>query len=1235
MEKSVVGPKLQQLENFLRIPESEESKNYISDLLEGETSRPEELFVQKFLNVEFWKELGYDDSELKFERPAGVSGRVEWTLKFDGKVIAIECKRPYFVKKGREVKNELDGNDIDELKDQIGPYLLSHQFIIFTNGFHWYFYSRESYRAWLSNKDKKDNELTPYFKHFTSDEIFKKNSTNYILNILHRQNVIDSLNSMESKSIRHVLTDEFFEDLKNWVNSIDTILKDTPADEKARTTSLINKLIFMRTMEAVGIIPNNFLAKNWEGKRGLRKSVVNFTDQIDDDFSEIYDTELFTSRYLEDRDGNEIEENGQPVFNPARKKNYAYKALPEEFFSALLKQTDEINLKDTGITKLSLQEKTYYVRSLYWWKFESISADILGKAYETYLATERKKFGIYYTPRQITEYLTNQTVGPVFDEKISQLKDELDKDNWDTKKIESLGKQITELKICDPSCGSGSFLIQAIRIIWSKYKELETLIQQKDDKFTKGQATLDPHFRDDVAALQLLRVLFRINDPQQQIGTLILRHIFGNDKDVKAIDTAKLNIWLECLRLVPNSYRKESLKGKRHVLPNLELNLTVGDSLVGLDVESSNIALQGEPQKTIESIFKLRKLYVESFDKTSIAHDATTLRDSLIEYYLSNAFSKKITKEKYENIIKFLKPTYWSLQHWDAFYDEKGNLKPKEKQGFDVIIGNPPWERLKIQDREFFAQRDPNIANASTASIRKKMIKQLETSNPRMYNDYQNEKNSSEQQVEYLRDCGRFPYGSVGDVNIYPIFLELSLSLLKKTGRCGLIVKTGIMTDFSYQKFFKNLVDTNSLISCDDFSNKQKIFEDVIENERFSLLLLTTPREKKSKFSISVLNQSLEELQNGKRYSLDSKDLELFNPNSGTCPLFSSKNDFSICKEIYEKNPVLVNKSKDPPDDPWNFKFWSMFHLTNDSGLFNLKENLEKQGFKLRKDCLFVKNKLAYLPLYEAKLFDNYNHRHGSFENIPPENKYGVKAEPYHPTNQQKMSQTYEVEPRYWVSLEDVKQSCKQKNVLNECFFAFRDVCRTFTDSRTARGTIIPYRGVGNTASLLSFNEKDEINRKKMMILFTCVFSSFTFDYVVRQKISGAHLSKYILEQIAAPAPKTFHKLNLKYNNTTKTAENWCLKNALEVLPVTNILYDFFKIFDISKPIIWNAEERFEKICFIDAVIAHCYSLSNENYEYILNKFPILRRQEEEKFGKYLSLEKCLKYFHDIKVVKQ
>ncbi len=687
-----ISPKLNQLKNFLMVPNSEESTSYISKLLGGKLTRPEETFVHEILNSDFWKEMGYSKDEAFFEAPANIKGRVEWSLEIEGKKIAVECKKPYLVKRGKEVIHQLDGNDIEELEDQLGPYLSTHDYIIYTNGFHWYFYSQISYRAWVSKKRNAD--LKPYFKHLTSDEIFKEDSPDYILNILPRNIILESLNRIEHKSIRHVLTDDFFDDLKNWVHYIDDSLSQLTETKKAKTTSLINKLIFLRTMEAVNVIPADFLSKNWEAKKGVGPSILNFLDQLDNDFSGNYNTELFSSRYFEDENGNIVEKDGKPIENPLRNENYVYRNISEDFFSALLKKTDETNPKDTGITKLTLNNKSYYIRTLYWWKFEKIPADILGKAYETYLARERKKLGIYYTPHQMTEFLTSKSVSMVFDKKIVELKSELNKEKWDVKKLNLLGEQIVDIKICDPSCGSGSFLIQAIRIVWQKYRELEKLIKEKDDIFAKGKTTLDAYFTDKVAVLRFFQELLKIDDRQQRIGVIILRHIYGNDKDPKAIDTAKLNIWLECLRLDPNTYRLENIKGKRHVLPSLGLNLTVGDSLVDLDVIEVNNAMRSESIEGIQAIFREKELYATSFEKIRISQDAIIKRDLLKEHYLDKAFSEKYGKEFTDDLFLVLRPAYWPLQHLSAFYNKSGELKEEDESGFDIIIGKPPWEIL-------------------------------------------------------------------------------------------------------------------------------------------------------------------------------------------------------------------------------------------------------------------------------------------------------------------------------------------------------------------------------------------------------------------------------------------------------------------------------------------------------------------------------------------------------------
>jgi len=936
-----IGPRLKQLKNFLMDPNSEESKSYISKLLSRKLTRPEETFVHEILNADFWKEMGYSKDEANFEAPADVKGRVEWSLEIDGKKIAVECKKPYLLKKDKEVIHQLDGSDIDELEDQLGRYLSTHDYIIYTNGFHWYFYSQLSYRAWSTKK--KNIELKPYFKHLTSDDIFKEDSSDYILNILPRNIILQSLSGMEHKSIRQPLTDDFFDDLKNWVRYIDDALTQFKESKKAKTTSLINKFIFLRTMEAVGVIPLDFLSKNWEVKKGVGTSVHNFIEQLDNDFSGYYNTELFSSRFFEDEDGNVIEKDGEPLENPLRRENYIYRKIPEDFFSALFKKLDETNPKDTGITKLILNDKDYYIRSLYWWKFEKIHADILGKAYETYLARERKKLGIYYTPHQMTEFLTSKSVSIVFDKKIFELKSELNKEEWDVKKLNLLGEQIVDLKICDPSCGSGSFLIQAIRMVLQKYKELENIIKEKDEQITKGKPTLDVLFTNKVAVLRFYQELLKIDDKQQRLGVIILRHIYGNDKDPKAIDTAKLNIWLECLRLDPNTYRLENIKGKRHVLPSLELNLTVGDSLVDLDVNEVDIGMKSESTETIKGIFRAKELYASSFDKTRISQDAATKRDLLKELHLDKTFSEKFGKEFTDDLFSVLRPSYWPLQHMSAYYNKNGELKEEEERGFDVIIGNPPWEILEPNIDEFYGPHHNKDDMTRFYELKKnekdKIIKELKK-NPKIVSDWKRYNKEIDLQREFFRKSKSFKYQTAKTdapqntirPNFYKLFIEKYYYLLKKGGIAGIVIPAHFYTNLGTKGLRQLIFENTKIITLLSFLNKNKIFN--IHPQLNFINLIFEKGGETSKFKAAFKLLDVNDLDSIEKNAImyDIALIKQGSPDSLSMIETNNQEDVDIIKKLL-KFPLLLEKSQ------WKIRFQREFNMSDDAYLFNTNAN--------------------------------------------------------------------------------------------------------------------------------------------------------------------------------------------------------------------------------------------------------------------------------------------------------
>ena len=128
------------------------------------------------------------------------------------------------------------------------------------------------------------------------------------------------------------------------------------------------------------------------------------------------------------------------------------------------------------------------------------------------------------------------------------------------------------------------------------------------------------------------------------------------------------------------------------------------------------------------------------------------------------------------------------------------------------MLGNPPWERVKLQEKEFFAGH-PEIAGARNAAARKRLIAALEAEDPPLYASWLAALRKADGESHLLRTSGRYPLCGRGDVNTYAVFAELMRSLIGRRGRVGCIVPTGIATDATTQFFFRDLVETRSLAS--------------------------------------------------------------------------------------------------------------------------------------------------------------------------------------------------------------------------------------------------------------------------------------------------------------------------------------------------------------------------------------------------------------------------------------
>ncbi len=405
---------------------------------------------------------------------------------------------------------------------------------------------------------------------------------------------------------------------------------------------------------------------------------------------------------------------------------------------------------------------------------------------------------------------------------------------------------------------------------------------------------------------------------------------------------------------------------------------------------------------------------------------------------------------------------HWPLEFPDVFAPRQtsdvSETSEVSGRGFDVVLCNPPWERIKLQEKEFFATRDPEIANAPNAAARKRLIRRLPQTNPALWEEYRQALYISEATSRFLRASDRYPLTGRGDINTYSVFSELFTELINPRGRAGILVPTGIATDDTNKYFFAHLVAHGQLVSLFDFANVENIFPAVDSNMRFCLLTMGGNKINAPEIDFAFFATRTEHLQDErKRYRLTERDIAQINPNTLTCPLFRNRFDAQIVRGIYERLPVLVNERTG--ENPWGIRFLRMLDMSSDSHLFRTQAQLEAEGFRLVGNR-FVRKDDVYLPLYEAKMMHIYDHRFA--HSGAAKRGQHIRGTSTYITDDEHRDPAYLAMPRYWVASIDVEAKIERL-----WFIGFRNVTGTVTNVRTAIFSLLPRAGVGNSSPVM------------------------------------------------------------------------------------------------------------------------------------------------------------------------
>ena len=518
------------------------------------------------------------------------------------------------------------------------------------------------------------------------------------------------------------------------------------------------------------------------------------------------------------------------------------------------------------------------------------------------------------------------------------------------------------------------------------------------------------------------------------------------------------------------------------------------------------------------------------------------------------------------------------------------------------MLGNPPWERIKLQEKEFFAARSEAIATATNKAARERLIQELrqraklieaESEQPCTHPDvilvreFELAKREAEGSGEFIRASGRFALTAVGDLNTYALFAEHFLRLIGARGRSGVIVPTGIATDNSTKAYFDAISSQGRLVRFYDFENRDGLFPAVDSRMKFALLALGDGVEATDFVFFPTTTQQLAD--DRRQFNLSSDDIALINPNTRTCPVFRSQKDAELITKIYGRVPVLIDETLGKQGNPWGVKFMTMFHMSNDSHLF------------------FDEPAHVRLPLCEAKLIHHFDHHWASYD-LDGSSRDISLAE--------KQDPEFTVKPRYWVSVAEVSARLKLKGWDRRWLMGWRGIARG-TDERSVIGGILPRAGVGNSCHLVLPSQSISAN---LIAAFMGSISSLVFDFVARQKIGGANFNFFIPMQLPVLPPSGY----------TQAAIDFIQPRVLELTYTSHDLKPWAEDLGYDgPPFHFDPDRRALLRAELDAFYAHLYGLTRDELRTILDPadvmdpdypsetFRVLKNNEIRQFGEY------------------
>jgi Alw26I/Eco31I/Esp3I family type II restriction m6 adenine DNA methyltransferase len=718
---------------------------------------------------------------------------------------------------------------------------------------------------------------------------------------------------------------------------------------------------------------------------------------------------------------------------------------------------------------------------------------------------------------------------------------------------------LPKLSLLDPACGSGAFLIAMMK----------TLIEVYSAIFGKIPYLRDTALKRELKKLEAkhANILYFIKK------RIITDNIFGVDIMEEATEIARLRLFLT---LVASAETVDELEP----LPNIDFNILAGNSLLGLmqiDAHEFDNKQDDLFRKSYQKMLAEKNAKIRAYqDASTYAEDLKKLRDEIEDYkreakmvldeILLDDFNR--LKIKFEQATwddkknKPGKPTKRPLQladfkdlhlfHWGYEFDEVLN----KKGGFDAIITNPPWEIFKPQAKEFFND-----------------YSQIVTKNKMTIKEFEKEKKKLLQESEtleaWLAYQSRFPHLSkyFRLSSQYPH--QIAVVNGKKTGsdinlyklfleQCFNLLRTGgqcgiVIPSGIYTDLgatgLRNLLFNETQMTGLFGFENRKKIFEGVDS-RFKFVVLSFEKGgKTTEFPAAFMRHDVNELAKFPKRDALRVKTDLI--------YRLSPDSHSVMEFKSEMDVSIAEKMLQFPllgekiEGVWNLALTREFDMTNDSHLF------------------YTKNAEGRLPLYEGKMIHQFNHLWK--------------------------------EPKYWLDEQEARkvllgkkgQENGQSLNYQRYRLGFRDVASN-TNERTMIATVLPPKiFCPHTMSLENVNQSSLTQKERLFLV--ALFNSYLVDYLIRQRIT-THLSFFFIYNIPIP------RINDKD----------IVIRAAKLICTTPEFDDLAKEVGLESGVT-NPEERVEIRAELDAMVAHLYGLTYEEFQHILGTFPIVKDQVKDR----------------------